>query len=185
MSLTSACRFALLGSWLAAACTREPSATDSTSTRPAPSAPVPESAAWLLDGGADDRFVRVAKQLRGFDAAMVEVGYRYSELYWAGKDENWDYATYQIEKIETAIANGIERRPKRAASARMLDGALAPVKEAIGRHDASAFDSSLAALTNTCNACHQAERVPFIHVAPPRVRLAPVVSPAARDGGPP
>lgn len=39
---------------------------------------------------------------------MVEKGYRDQELYWAGQDENWDYADYQIEKIRKAIENGLE-----------------------------------------------------------------------------
>jgi hypothetical protein len=125
------------------------------------------------------------KHLRGFDVALVETGYRYGELYWAGKDENWEYATYQLEKIETAVANGTERRPKRAASARMLEGALAPVKNAIGRRDAAGFDAAFTTLTATCNACHVAERVPFVHVEPPRVRLSPVVGANARDAGGP
>jgi hypothetical protein len=125
------------------------------------------------------------KHLRGFDVALVETGYRYGELYWAGKDENWEYATYQLEKIETAVANGTERRPKRAASARMLEGALAPVKNAIGRRDAAGFDAAFTTLTATCNACHVAERVPFVHVELPRVRLSPVVGVNAPDAAGP
>jgi cytochrome c556 len=134
----------------------------------------PDGAAWILDGGTDDRFVRVAKHLRGFDVAMVETGYRYTELYWAGQDHNWDYATYQLDKIGTAVANGTERRPGRAASARMLDGVTSQVKDAITRRDEAAFDSAFAALTASCNACHAAERVSFIRVAPPTDRLSPV-----------
>lgn len=30
----------------------------------------------------------IGRQFRGFDMAMVETGYRYQELYWAGKDKN-------------------------------------------------------------------------------------------------
>jgi len=131
---------------------------------------------WLR-GDANARFALVAKHLRGFDVAMVEVGYRYSELYWASRDRNWDYAAYQLGKIETAVANGIERRPKRAASAQMLTGAVAQVQAAIGARDRPALDAALGSLTASCNACHHAEQVAFIVVAPPTVRLAPV-----RDG---
>jgi hypothetical protein len=67
---------------------------------------------WLK-GSANEKFVTVARQLRGFDVTMVEVGYRYQELYWAGIDENWDYARYQIEKMETTLKDGFARRPKR------------------------------------------------------------------------
>ncbi|MBX3747550.1 MAG: cytochrome c [Verrucomicrobiae bacterium] len=128
---------------------------------------------WLR-GDVDTRLELVARHLRGFDMAMVEVGYRYGELYWASRDRNWGYATYQLGKIETAIANGVQRRPKRAASAQMLDGAVTQVRTAIEARDASALDAAVRTLTATCNACHQAEQVPFMHVAPPDFRLSPI-----------
>jgi cytochrome c556 len=130
--------------------------------------------AWLLSGTTDERFARVAKHLRGFDVAMVETGYRYTELYWAGQDRNWDYAKYQIGKIRTAVGNGVERRPGRAASAQMLEGALRGVEEAVTAKDPALFSARFQALTATCNACHQVERVPFVHVQPPSARTSPV-----------
>jgi hypothetical protein len=70
--------------------------------------------------------------------AMVETGYRYTELYWAAQDDNWGYADYQIKKIRTAVENGLERRPKRAASAETFLKVMLPaVEEAITRRDAS------------------------------------------------
>jgi hypothetical protein len=170
------------------ACSREPSAAaTSTAASAAPSAgaPPPEDAeAWLLDGTTDERFARVAKHLRGFDVAMAETGYRYGELYWAGQDRNWDYAKYQAGKIRTAVRNGVERRPKRAQSAKMLEIALPGVEEAIKAKDAALFAERFDALTATCNACHHAERVPFVHVRPPTTRTSPV-GPLPADAGAP
>ncbi|MBM3778712.1 MAG: hypothetical protein FJW23_10825 [Acidimicrobiia bacterium] len=71
---------------------------------------------WL-SGTTDEKFETVAKQLRGFDMAMVETGYRFNELYWAVQDGNFGFAKYQTEKIRTALENGLERRPRRAKSA--------------------------------------------------------------------
>jgi hypothetical protein len=133
--------------------------------------------AWLRSGSVDERFARVAKHLRGFDVAMVETGYRYGELYWAGQDRNWDYAAYQAEKIRTAVRNGVERRPKRASSAQLLEGPLAGVEEAIMAKDSVLFTARFDALTATCNVCHEAEKVAFVHVRPPTVRSSPVVAP--------
>jgi putative oxidoreductase len=132
------------------------------------------SEAWVLAGTDDERFARVAKHLRGFDVAMVETGYRYGELYWAGMDQNWEYAKYQLAKIDTAVRNGIERRPKRARSAQMLEGALGGVTEAIQAKDGAMFAKRFEALTETCNACHRAEQVSFVHVVPPSIRASPV-----------
>ncbi|MEW6272022.1 MAG: hypothetical protein AB1689_22295 [Thermodesulfobacteriota bacterium] len=136
-----------------------------------------DTAAWLLEGDSDERFARVAKHLRGFDVAMVETGYRYGELFWPGQDRNWDYAKYQVDKIRTAVANGAERRPKRAASAQALEGALAEMDEAIAAKDLDQFAKQFEVLTATCNACHQTERVPFVVVRPPSVRTSPVGPP--------
>lgn len=71
---------------------------------------------WIK-GNEQKKLETIENQFRGFDMAMVETGYRYQELYWAGQDENWEYADYQLEKIQKAIENGLERRPKRAPSA--------------------------------------------------------------------
>ncbi len=48
---------------------------------------------------------------------MVETGHRYMVLYWAGLDSNWEFAVYQLGKIQHTIELGIERRPKRGPSA--------------------------------------------------------------------
>jgi hypothetical protein len=164
-------RMMLTGLVVMVACDRSP--TQGASSAPAGSA----SDSWIR-GDVDQRFALVAKHLRGFDVAMVETGYRYGELYWAGQDRNWGYATYQLEKIETAIANGIERRPKRAASAAMLGPAIARVREVVERQHSEAFAEAFTGLTNTCNACHVAEQVPFVRVAVPSQRMSPVRMPA-------
>jgi len=136
----------------------------STSTAPA----------WLV-GDLGRKFVLIEKHLRGLDVTMVEVGQRYVELYWAGKDRNWGYAEYQLGKIELALSNGVERRPKRAASARMLEGPIQQLKESISGKDTRAFEDRFVGLTAICNACHQAEQVPFVTIAPPTLRTSPVV----------
>lgn len=156
----------VLGAGLSPACSEKGPAAQTASSQA-------DSTSWLR-GTTNQRFALVAKHLRGFDLAMAEVGYRFTELYWAGSDRNWGYAEYQLGKIETAVANGLERRPARAASARMLSGAVTSVRAAITRRDGAAMDVALTTLTATCNACHRAERVPFITVTPPRVRSSPI-----------
>ena len=69
---------------------------------------------WLLQTqGSEQKFKAIQKQFRGFDLAMVEVGYRFNSFYFAIKDENYDLAHYQLDKIKKSIENGIQRRPKR------------------------------------------------------------------------
>jgi hypothetical protein len=154
---------------LLTSCTR-----DASEREPAPSASPTIAASGWLHGDVDARFHLVEKHLRGFDVAMVETGYRYGELYWAGEDQNWDYARYQLDKIQTAVNNGVERRPLRGASAKMLVDPVAAVRSAIDSADPKAFAAAFSALTNVCNACHQVEKVAFITVAEPTERLSPV-----------
>ena len=124
-----------------------------------------------LAGTVDEKFDTVAKQLRGFDMAMVETGYRYTELHWAAQDRNWGYADYQIKKIRTTVENGLERRPKRAKSAETFLRIVVPaVEEAIARRDATLLQERLATLRSTCNTCHEAEKIEFVHVGEPQTR---------------
>src|SRR3990172_127259 len=91
------------------------------------------------------------KQIRGFDNAMVETGYRYQELYWAGQDENWEYADYQLDKIKLAIENGLERRPKRAKSAEhFLNYVLPEIQKSVASKDTVIFNKEFKMLTVNC-----------------------------------
>jgi len=140
-----------------------------------PPAPTASGEGGWLAGTVDEKFETVAKQLRGFDMAMVETGYRYSELHWAARDRNWGYAAYQAQKIRTAIESGLQRRPKRAASAQtFLTIGLPAVEDAITRRDGARLDERLESLRATCNTCHAAEKVEFVHIAEPSVRITTV-----------
>ena len=44
---------------------------------------------------------------------MAEISYRFTELYFAGQDGNWDHVKYHSEKIDLALRLALERRPKR------------------------------------------------------------------------
>ncbi|MCI0441707.1 hypothetical protein L0152_00650 [bacterium] len=135
----------------------------------------PSGEGGWLKGNDNQKFEQIAKHLRGFDMAMVETGHRYNELFWAGKDQNWEYAKYQIQKIRLAVENGLERRPKRAASAEtFLKIVLPEVEKSIDAKDATAFWNRFGALTSTCNACHASEKVTFVVVSEPEVRTSPV-----------
>jgi len=129
---------------------------------------------WLASGSTYERFFKVSKHLRGFDMAMAEVGYRFSELYWAGQDKNWEFAKYHLEKIRAAIKNGIERRPKRAQSAQIIYPSLDMLEKSLGLKDSAQFKSAMENLKNTCNACHSTEKVQFIQVEFPLQRLSPI-----------
>lgn len=156
--------FVVAAAGLPAACTQPPAAA------PTAAATAVGEGGWLA-GTTDEKLGTVAKQLRGFDMAMVETGYRYNELYWAAQDSNWGYAEYQAQKIRTAIENGLERRPRRAKSAEtFLTIVLPTVEQAIKQRDAKLLQERMGPLRSTCNSCHKDEKVEFVQVGEPKTR---------------
>ena len=129
---------------------------------------------WLR-GTTGERFQEVERQLRGLDVAMVEIGYRFGELYFAGLDGNWDYARYQTQKIETALRLALVRRPKREESARpFLNEDLRVALEVVERKDAGTFPDVMERLRTACMKCHVRENVPYFVVEFPEVRLSTI-----------
>jgi hypothetical protein len=109
---------------------------------------------------------------------MVEIGYRYEELYWAGMDSNWEYADYQLTKMKLSLENALERRPKRRSSAEELFlPSLDELERAAAKRERAAFEEAFGGLTSGCNSCHVAEGVASFHVEPPSVRQSPIRAP--------
>ncbi len=147
--------------------------TLSFSCRPAGDEPVGTDG-WLT-GDVQQKFETVASHLGGFGRAMWEVDYRYQELYWAGQDENWQYAAHQTEELEEALEDGLERRPARTESAQhFLTVALPGLEEAIEKRDPELFESRFNVFMNTCNSCHALEGMQFISVRIPTDRRSSV-----------
>jgi len=129
---------------------------------------------WIT-GNQQEQITTIEQQFRGFDMAMVETGYRYQELYWAGQDENWEYADYQLKKMRLTIENGLQRRPKRANSAKhFLSYVIPKVKSSIAAKDQALFNKQFKMLTTNCNNCHAMEEVAFFTVKTPSNRSSPI-----------
>jgi len=139
--------------------------------------PASNKANWIK-GDSNERWTAMARQLRGLDVAMVEMGYRYEELYWAGADANWDYADYQLTKMRLTLENALVRRPKRRASAEELFmSSLDEMKRAVAGKERGEFEGAFAGLTAACNSCHVAEGVPTFHVERSADRPSPIRAP--------
>jgi hypothetical protein len=137
-------------------------------------APAVAETEWLR-GTTGEKLQEIERQLRGLDVAMIEVGYRFTELYFAGQDGNWDYAKYQTEKIGTALERALVRRPKRAASAApFVNEDLPAVMEVVERRDAAGFLPIMERLRTSCMKCHVSEDVPYFTVELPEARLSSI-----------
>ncbi len=108
----------------------------------------------------------IQKQLRGFDTAMVEVGYRYEATKKAIHQGNYPLASYHWEKIKTAIDNGVIRRPARKSSAEafFLEGLYPQFRDALRTNDTTKINNLFDQVKATCNACHIDQKVGFIRI---------------------
>jgi len=130
---------------------------------------------WLPDSDAA-AIASIEGQLRGMDVTMWEIGYRFNELYFAGEDRNWDYADYQLEKIETALRLAIERRPARAGSAaHFLNEVLPEVNAIAAERTPKSHVTAMDRLRAGCMMCHALEDVPYFTVNYPRIRATSIL----------
>ncbi len=112
-------------------------------------------------------------QFGGFDKTMMETGYRYNELYWAGQDGNWAYAEYQLDEMLGSLEDGFIRRPDRElSSAQFVNQAVPQLMETIQNEDREAFLQSFVRFASSCNTCHAMEEVPFVQVIIPELRTS-------------
>jgi hypothetical protein len=159
---------ALLG-WFASRASGHAEPESRTSSRPT----IPS---WIR-GEGDRRFAQIENHLRGLDVGMAEIGYRYTELFFAVQDRNWDYAGYQLDKIELVLKLAIERRPKRAPSATaFLTQDWPAVQAGVRSRKPDSADEALERLRSACMKCHVAEQVPYFTVQTPDRRLAPIAT---------
>jgi len=127
-----------------------------------------------LTGDPRAQLDTVARHLRGTDMAMIEIDHRYHELWWAGVDENWDYAEYQLEKIAYSLENALERRPKRAESAKVFQNTMPGFLKPILDRDPAAFREAYTQMTTLCNSCHELEELGHMWVEPPTARVSSI-----------
>ncbi|MGH7384174.1 MAG: hypothetical protein ACREKG_03260 [Candidatus Rokuibacteriota bacterium] len=133
---------------------------------------------WYVNLAPDARPAAIERQLRGFETSMAEVAYRYTEMYFAALDGNWDYAAHMGDHLATALTTGLERRPqyRKNADALFLKTAYPPVIEAIKAKDLALFKQRIETMRAACTACHTAEAHPFIKIGVPTARRNPVVN---------
>ncbi len=155
----------LIPALLFTACQRQDAPSTDTGT---------DTGNWLR-GDARENFAAVEEQFGGFGVTMWEMGYRYMELYWAGLDENWEYAEHQLEEMEEALRRGLVRRPERTASALdFLEASLPAMHAAVESENLMEFREAFTVFTQSCNACHAREDHAYIRIAPPVLRMTPV-----------
>lgn len=93
----------------------------------------------------------------GFGEFMSSVQVHHSKLWFAGVNQNWKLADFEVGEIQESI-DGIRKYctdRSETHSLPMINPALDTVRKAIQQQNTNSFKESYITLTNTCNSCHQ------------------------------
>ena len=93
----------------------------------------------------------------GFGDIMSRIQAHHAKLWFAGINENWKLADFEIHEITEGIDNIKKYQFDRKESGliEMINPALEQVTLAIENKDPEAFKNSYTLLTNNCNECHR------------------------------
>ncbi|MFI5133661.1 MAG: hypothetical protein ACHQEB_04960 [Chitinophagales bacterium] len=105
----------------------------------------------------------------GLGEFMSGIQVHHIKLWFAGLNENWELADFEIHEIMESVdaikKYEIERSESKLIP--MLEPALDSVNAAIRQKNLSQFKNSFVLLTNTCNNCHKAVNYSFNNVKIP------------------
>jgi hypothetical protein len=93
----------------------------------------------------------------GFGEFMSGIQTHHAKLWFAGQNNNWALADFEVHEIQESLA-GIQKfctdRPETKAIT-MINAPLDSISNAITKKDPGLFKNSFVLLTNTCNNCHK------------------------------
>jgi len=107
----------------------------------------------------------------GLGEFMSVIQVHHAKIYFAGKNENWPLADFEIGEIKESI-EGINKfctdRPE-IKSLPIIYPALDSVNNAIKSKNSLRFEKSFVLLTNSCNSCHQTTNHAFNVIKVPEI----------------
>jgi hypothetical protein len=109
----------------------------------------------------------------GLGEFMTATQLRHAKLWFAGKDNNWDLAAYEIDEIKEGLEDAARLYPTvdGVPVAEMIKTIIIPrleqLETAVKAKNSSRFIAAFDELTNGCNSCHAGASKPFIHIQRP------------------
>ncbi len=94
----------------------------------------------------------------GLGDFMGSIQTHHSKLWFAGQNENWDLADFEVHELEEAIEDiqKFQADRKESQMIYMLNAPLDSIDKAIEQKNPDSFKRNFILLTNTCNKCHRA-----------------------------
>lgn len=118
---------------------------------------------WRKTGTKTEKQTNLIKALPGTSTHMMQVGDRYRNLYWAAKQNKWEFANYQLEEIQELLKMVGITRPKRKSTAeQFLAKAFTLFPDAIKNKDQQQFYKAFQNMRSECLNCHAANKHSFI-----------------------
>jgi hypothetical protein len=105
----------------------------------------------------------------GFGEFMSSIQKHHSKLWFAGQNQNWKLADFEVNEIMEAF-DGIKKYQsgrKESQYIGMIIPALDSINFAILRKDSALFNGSFEQLTNECNHCHHVTEFEFNRIKVP------------------
>jgi hypothetical protein len=93
----------------------------------------------------------------GFGEFMSAIQAHHAKLWYAGQNQNWKLADFEIHELMEAIEDIKHYQTGREESRMivMISPALDSVGSAVTRENLQDFKHSFTGLTNACNTCHR------------------------------
>ena len=105
----------------------------------------------------------------GFGEFMSGIQTHHAKLWFAGQNQNWLLADFEVHEIQEAL-DDVQKycsdRPE-VKQMGMMNPAIDNVNKAVQQKNLQLFKSSFMLLTNTCNKCHMATEHGFNVVTMP------------------
>lgn len=105
----------------------------------------------------------------GFGELMSGIQNHHAKLWFAGINENWELAAFEIHEIGEVIGDveKFQSERKETKSIKMFLPYLESISKAVGKKDIEGFKNEYIELTKSCNECHKVTEYDFIKVIIP------------------
>jgi hypothetical protein len=109
----------------------------------------------------------------GLGEFMTATQLRHAKLWFAGKQENWELAAYEIDEIKEGLEAAarlfptFEGIPVSDMIKTVVDPRISQLEAAVKEKSRARFIVAFDELTSGCNSCHAGANKPFIRIRRP------------------
>jgi len=132
---------------------------------------------WRSNASVNEKVQNLIEVMPSASVIMLQMGERYKNLYWAAKQEKWDFAEYQMEEMRELVNMLIITRPGRAETAKMFRTAVfEKLTTAVESRKWNQFEKGFELLRTECMQCHARNDHAFITLPIPKSANSPVLN---------